>query len=428
MSYKLSATLAAHASDVRAVVSPNDDLVLSASRDATAISWQRTPSASSFTPELVLKAGSRYVNAVSYIRPSTPGSTGALTNTDCGVHSENVCALDTTLGGTIISGSWDRTAKVWKGFQLAHDLRGHEQSVWAVLAVDEDQYITGSADKSIKLWQTNKCVATFTGHRDAVRGLALVPDIASLPVQMTGDEIRVWTLGGDVVYTLSGHTSFVYSLSDRSVRVWKDGECSQVITHPAISVWTVSSMPNGDIVSGSSDGVVRIFTASEERYALQADLKEYDDLVASQALPTQQVGDVKKSDLPGLEALSTPGDAPGKVKMVRNGEMVEAHQWDAASFSWKKIGDVVDAVGQGRKQLYEGKEYDYVFDVDIQDGVPPLKLPYNVTENPYAAAQRFLERNELPLSYIDEVVKFIERNTSGVNLGSGADEYPADIV
>ena len=46
-------------------------------------------------------------------------------------------------------------------------------------------------------------------------------------------EIRVWTLGGDTVYTLSGHTSFVYSLSvlpngeivsageDRTVRVWQ---------------------------------------------------------------------------------------------------------------------------------------------------------------------------------------------------------------
>jgi phospholipase A-2-activating protein len=54
-------------------------------------------------------------------------------------------------------------------------------------------------------------------------------------------------------------------------------------------------------------------------------------------------------------------------------------KWDNASMVWQKIGDVVDAVGQGRKQLYQGKEYDYVFDVDIQDGVPPLKLPYNVT-------------------------------------------------
>lgn len=54
-------------------------------------------------------------------------------------------------------------------------------------------------------------------------------------------------------------------------------------------------------------------------------------------------------------------------------------QWDSANYTWKKIGDVVDAVGPGRKQLYQGKEYDYVFDVDIQDGVPPLKLPYNVS-------------------------------------------------
>lgn len=44
-------------------------------------------------------------------------------------------------------------------------------------------------------------------------------------------------------------------------------------------------------------------------------------------------------------------------------------------------------------------------------------------ENPYAAAQRFLERNELSLNYIDEVVRFIEKNTAGVNLGSGGNEY-----
>ena len=39
----------------------------------------------------------------------------------------------------------------------------------------------------------------------------------------------------------------------------------------------------------------------------------------------------------------------------------------------------MDAVGSGRKQLYNGKEYDYVFDVDVQEGAPPLKLPYNVS-------------------------------------------------
>jgi phospholipase A-2-activating protein len=55
----------------------------------------------------------------------------------------------------------------------------------------------------------------------------------------------------------------------------------------------------------------------------------------------------------------------------------------------------VDAVGSGQKQLFEGVEYDYVFDIDIGEGMPPLKLPYNVSENPYTAAQQFLYKHEL---------------------------------
>jgi phospholipase A-2-activating protein len=33
-----------------------------------------------------------------------------------------------------------------------------------------------------------------------------------------------------------------------------------------------------------------------------------------------------------------------------------------------------------------------------------------------------LQNNELPLSYLDEVVRFIEKNTSGVKIG-GSGEY-----
>lgn len=102
-------------------------------------------------------------------------------------------------------------------------------------------------------------------------------------------------------------------------------------------------MPNGDIVTGCSDGIVRVFSRSEDRWASADDLKAYDDQIASQALPSQLVGDVKKSDLPGPEALAESGlsfsnaayndnnlwyagNKPGEVKMVRNGDIVEAHQ------------------------------------------------------------------------------------------------------
>lgn len=87
-----------------------------------------------------------------------------------------------------------RTARVWKKFQSAYELTGHAQSVWAVVAIDSDQFLTGeyafipaahlslsfasgSADNTIKLWQQHKSVQTYTGHTQAVRGLALVPDI-----------------------------------------------------------------------------------------------------------------------------------------------------------------------------------------------------------------------------------------------------------
>lgn len=40
------------------------------------------------------------------------------------------------------------------------------------------------------------------------------------------------------------------------------------------------------------------------------------------------------------------------------------------------------------------------------------------------AAQRFLESHDLPLSYLDEVVRFIEKNATGVTMSSaGGNEY-----
>ncbi len=89
------------------------------------------------------------------------------------------------------------------------------------------------------------------------------------------------------------------------------------------------------------------------------------------------MGDVDKSKLPGSEALQVPGKDQ-EVKMVRNGELVEAYQFQQSDGKWIKIGQVVDAVGASRKQVFEGQEYDYVFDIDISDDLV-LKLPYNVT-------------------------------------------------
>lgn len=133
-----------------------------------------------------------------------------------------------------------------------------------------------------------------------------------------------------------------------------------------------------------------------------------------------QIGDIKVSQLPGQEALQQTGKSEGEVKMVRSadGSKGEAYQWTTGS--WQKVGDVTGGISKKQKQLFDGKEWDYVFDVDVQDGAPPLKLPYNVGENAYFAAQRFLERNELPGSFLEEVVQFIDKNTDGASTQASA--------
>jgi phospholipase A-2-activating protein len=176
-------------------------------------------------------------------------------------------------------------------------------------------------------------------------------------------------------------------------------------------------MPNQDIIVGGSDSMVRIFTRSPERVGPTALVKAYEEQLAQQSVPSNQVGDVDKTKLPGLDALNKQGSKDGQVLMVRAGALVEAHQWSASEARWIKIGEVVDAIGSSRKQVFDGKEYDYVFDVDVQEGVPPLKLPYNASDNPYQAAQDFIEKNDLDPSFLDQVANFITQNAKPITLG-----------
>ena len=100
---------------------------------------------------------------------------------------------------------------------------------------------------------------------------------------------------------------------------------------------------------------------------------------------------------------------------------VTAHTWSTGAQEWVNVGTVVDSAGSsGNKQEYLGKDYDYVFDVDIEDGKPPLKLPYNSGESPWDAARKFLEKNELPMSYYEQVANWISDNTKGTRIGQDA--------
>ena len=57
-----------------------------------------------------------------------------------------------------------------------------------------------------------------------------------------------------------------------------------------------------------------------------------------------------------------------------------------------------------------------MFSVDIEEGKPPLKLPYNLSEDPWFAAQNFLGKNDISQLFLDQVANFIIDNTKGATL------------
>lgn len=289
-----------------------------------------------------------------------------------------------------------------------------------------------------------KLLQIIKGSSDVVRALCRVPlshpfkaDFAS-----AGNDgiIRLWRLDGRQVAELHGHENFIYSLAslpsgelvssgeDRTVRIWKGNECIQTITHPAISVWGVAACAeNGDIVSGASDRKVRIFSRVKERQAEQEVIQDFEDSVKDSSIPQRQIGDVAKEKLPGPEFLQQKsGTKEGQVVMIQEtGGTISAHQWSQGAQRWMNVGTVVDAVGSSGKKIdYLGQEFDYVFDVDIEDGKPALKLPFNLSQNPYEAATKFIQDNELPMTYLDQVANFIITNTQGATLGHSSQPEP----
>ncbi|KAG9716638.1 PFU-domain-containing protein, partial [Aureobasidium melanogenum] len=286
---------------------------------------------------------------------------------------------------------------------------------------------------------------TIPGLPDVVRALCKLPaghpSGAAFASAGNDQVIRLWTLDGVEVAQLHGHTSFIYALAvldngdlvssgeDRTVRIWKGTECIQTITHPAISVWAVSVCPEtNDIVTGASDKIIRVFSRDPSRHANAEALRAFDESVSSSSIPQQTAAEgqqINKEQLPGPEFLQQKsGTKEGQVQMIREEDgSVTAHTWSSAAQQWINVGTVVDAAASsGRKVTHEGKDYDFVFDVDIADGAPPLKLPYNIGQNPYDVASKFIANNELPMTYLDQVANFITTNTQGATLGSSSQQ------
>ena len=297
---------------------------------------------------------------------------------DINIYLRIVCALSANNERELLaSGSWDQTARVWSGKDCKAVLVGHEAAVWATAFIS-DYAITGSADKTLKLWSYQskvECISTLKGHTDCVRAIAVISDVHFLSASNDAS-IREWNIKGEPIKEFSGHENYIYSISnimkgrefvtcseDRSVRIWSNESTSQtqIIRLPAPTLWSVISLTNTDIVIGSSTGKVYIFTRDETLIANSEEQKVLEQELSKSTLHMSDIGDIKVKDLPDPQVLLAPGKRDGQTKMVREGDKVSVHSWDASKSQWIKIGDVVGSASAShdptQREIYEGKVF-----------------------------------------------------------------------
>lgn len=448
--FELCATLSGHEDDVRCVASLSNDEIVSGSRDSTVKIWRNDSEKKqpNFDDCVLNFKADRFINCLAIyddgqerliasggndnlINLTSPHST--IDDGDakyCLVgHTANISSLQCK-GRYILSTSWDGTAKVWtKTGDIIFDLKGHKGPVWgASFLPKKATFVTCGADKTIRIWEKSKLVKTIAAHDDVVRDVLVLAngDIVSCSNDST---IKIWDASTyELKGVLSGHGSFVYSIcnlpdgdivscgEDRTIRVWRSGKCIQTITVPCVSVWEVIPLPNGDIVAGSSDSKIRVFTRSSDRKASPEIVSSFRKEVADSAVGEEILGKSNKEKIPGIDTLNVNGKTEGELKIVKDESSVIAlYQWD--DNKWIKVGKVVTSSASDHKITYKGSSYDYVFDIDVEDGKAPLKLPFNVSDNPYEVADKFLSDNNLPYSYLQQIVDFIMENAQGATIG-----------
>ncbi|KAG5526584.1 hypothetical protein RHGRI_032755 [Rhododendron griersonianum] len=415
--YRLSRELRGHDDDVRGICVCGNVGIATSSRDKTIRVWSLDPSNNrNYDTSKILLGHTSFVGPLAWVSPD-----------------------EEFPEGRIVSGGMDTLVLVWdlRTGEAVQTLKGHQSQVTGI-ALDGSDIVSASVDCTLRRWRKGQPIESWEAHKaaiqsviklpsgelvtDTVRSLAVMPDLGIISASHDGS-IRLWTISGQVLMEMVGHTSIVYSVDshvsglivsgseDCFAKIWKDGVCIQSIEHPGC-IWDVKFLENGDIVTACSDGVVRIWTVNNDKIADLSELESFASQLSHYKISRKKVGGLKLEDLPGLEALRLPGTSDGQTKVIREGDNGVAYAWNLREQKWDKIGEVVDGPDDSMKRpILDGLQYDYVFDVDIGDGEPIRKLPYNRSDNPYATADKWLVKENLPLSYRQQIVEFILQNS-----------------
>ncbi|RXH39438.1 c-type cytochrome [Bradyrhizobium zhanjiangense] len=180
-------------------------------------------------------------------------------------------------GNGLLSGSFDTAAIRWslKTDTAEQVLRYHADAVNAVAFLSGGRLVTAGADARIAVWTAGRQRPdrVFEGHGGPIVALAVSPDGALLASGSWDRTVRLWSLSDGASRVLEGHSQNVNGVAftpdgrsllsvgyDLTLRIWRlpDGQ-PEVVTLPA-PLNAVAVAPDGEIVTGAVDGMLRMLT------------------------------------------------------------------------------------------------------------------------------------------------------------------------
>eukprot|EP00605_Chrysophyceae_sp_TOSAG23-4_P001333 GSChrysophyteH1.ASY1.ANO1.1450.1 assembled CDS len=363
----------------------------------------------------------------------------------CEGHTKGVISLSWTAKNKLISGSWDGTARLWDldlGGACLMELTGHENGV-NVLGLPSGHILTSSTGESVnskpanfqlRLWNpTNgkQLGPSRTDHDGPIRSLAAYSRNSCGFLSSSNDgSVRSYALASasmaidresqsmdDLEATSSatddGDADIVSCAEDGSVCIWNSstGSLVQSIPHPSCA-WCVLPLDNGDFLTGTHDGIIRWFSC-QPQLAEQDAAKTLTEGLEIQVTSMREKLQKGPSDeeLAKCTLWSDRGSLGPKSEgtvMVFNKEnkMIAAQMTNG---SWIEIGEVTGK-GKGDGGEVHGVVYDHVMPVEM-DGpggsTLTMKLGFNDAENPFIAAQRFIDQNEIGQHFLQQIADWI---------------------
>jgi S1-C subfamily serine protease len=170
-------------------------------------------------------------------------------------------------------------------FKLSHSLVGHTSLVYSVaISPDGQTIVSGSEDRSIKIWRLSdgQLLKTLNtdmsggGYNNSIGAVVISPDGKNIIAGGGGSTIKIWRLSdGQLLKTLIGHTSPISSLlispngkniisgsRDNTIKIWRlsDGQLLQTLSGHTNWINALAISSDGKaIISGSSDNTIKIW-------------------------------------------------------------------------------------------------------------------------------------------------------------------------